>query len=301
MYFTGFADEAGRSIDAQIAATRELGWKYIESRNIDGVNIHNISDRKFDEVAGKLAAAGISINCFGSEVANWGKDPFKEEDFELSIAMLERSLKRMETLGCKMIRGMSFAQQKQREPFDPEVEAQVFPKVDYLVKMCENAGVIYGHENCMNYGGQSYQHTLKLIEKIKSPAFKIIFDTGNPVFTDLRIGEKPYKKQDAWEFYINIREHIHYVHIKDAKYETETEGVFPKSNFTWAGEGDGKVREIVADLIRRGYDGGFSMEPHMQLVFHEDDNANVREDAKLRNYIEYGKRFMQLVENARKA
>ncbi len=299
MFYTGFADEAGRSIDAQIKATKELGWKYIESRNIDGVNIHSISDRKFDMIAEKLAESGVEINCFGSEVANWGKDPFKEEDFEISIAMLERSIKRMKKIGCKMIRGMSFAQQKNRDPFDPEVEAQVFPKVEYLVKMCEDAGIIYGHENCMNYGGQSYEHTLKLVDKIKSPAFKLIFDTGNPVFTDLRLGEKPYKKQDAFEFYKNIKDFIYYVHIKDAIYQEETDGIFPKSNFTYAGEGNGRVKEIVTDLLKNGFDGGFSIEPHIQLVFHEDASATDQEQAKYDSYIEYGQKFMKLVEEAR--
>ena len=44
MYLTGFADEASQNIDKQISATKALGWEYIESRNINGTNIHNISD-----------------------------------------------------------------------------------------------------------------------------------------------------------------------------------------------------------------------------------------------------------------
>ena len=61
MYFTGFADEAAPGIDDQIAVTKELGWSNIESRNIDGVNIHDLSDEAFDEVAAKLAAyAGLA-------------------------------------------------------------------------------------------------------------------------------------------------------------------------------------------------------------------------------------------------
>ena len=300
MYYTGFADEAGKGIDQQIKATLALGWKNIESRNIDGVNIHNLPDDQFEIVVSKLTAAGVSINCFGSEVANWGKDVFKEEDFELSVAMLKRAIPRMNRLATKMIRGMSFAIQKESCPHDPEVEAQVFKKVNYLVKMCEDAGIIYGHENCMNYGGQSYEHTLRLLDQIKSPAFKLIFDTGNPVFADLRIGAPPYTKQNAWVFYKNIREFIYYVHIKDAVYQTETDGVFPKSKFTWAGEGHGHVKEIVADLIKNGYDGGWSMEPHMALVFHEADKGN-EEQAKFENYVEYGRRFMALVEEAKKA
>ncbi|MFC1976460.1 sugar phosphate isomerase/epimerase, partial [Chloroflexota bacterium] len=71
MYYTGFADEAGASIDVQIKATKELGWSNIESRSIDGINLTDISDEKFEEVVEKLAEAGIKINCFGSAIANW--------------------------------------------------------------------------------------------------------------------------------------------------------------------------------------------------------------------------------------
>ncbi len=296
MYYTGFADEAGRSIDTQIDATRKLGWKHIESRYIDNINIHNISDRKFKTVATKLNEAGIQINCFGSEVANWGHDPFKEEDFELSIAALERALSRMKVLGCKMIRGMSFVIQREREAFCPEVEAQVFPKVEYLVKMCEDAGVIYLHENCRNYGGMSYQHTLKLLDKIKSPAFKLVFDTGNPIFSDSFIGSKPYKKQDSWEFYKNVKEFIHYVHIKDGIFDEDSDPNHPRAVYCWPGEGDGYVKEIVSDLIKSGYDGGFSMEPHLAIKNLDADEQTIAEQ-KMQNYIKYGQRFMKLVED----
>jgi len=82
MYYTGFADEAADSIEKQIQVTKELGWEYIESRNIDGTNLTDISDEKFEEVAEKLNEAGIKVNCFGSAVANWGKDPRDEESFK---------------------------------------------------------------------------------------------------------------------------------------------------------------------------------------------------------------------------
>ncbi|WP_187144099.1 hypothetical protein [Victivallis vadensis] len=55
---------------------------------------------------------------------------------------------------------------------------------------------------------------------------------------------------------------------------------------------------IVTDLLKNGYDGGFSMEPHMKLVFHEE-NAAQNAVERMDNYIEYGKRFMKLVEDAR--
>ena len=47
MYFTGFADEAAPDLAGQISATKELGWSNIESRAIDGTNIHDLSDEAF--------------------------------------------------------------------------------------------------------------------------------------------------------------------------------------------------------------------------------------------------------------
>lgn len=299
MYYTGFADEAGPSIEEQIEATKALGWSDIESRNIDGKNIHDIPDGTFDEVAAKLEAAGIRINCFGSAVANWAKDPTSDEDFERSKAELTRALKRMALLNTPMIRGMSFKIFDRTGPCPPEVERQVFEKVRYLVGMCEDAGVLYVHENCMNYGGMSYENTLKLVEAVDSPHFKLVFDTGNPVNTNDYRGEPPYAKQSAWEFYRNVREHVHYVHIKDAVFEEETGGTFPKARFTFPGEGDGDVKRIVADLLATGYDGGFSMEPHMEAVFHEDASPEGKAKARFDNYVEYGRRFEKLVAEAR--
>jgi len=42
MYLTGFADEAATDIDGQIRVTQNLGWKYIEARNVDGKNIYDL-------------------------------------------------------------------------------------------------------------------------------------------------------------------------------------------------------------------------------------------------------------------
>ena len=75
MYYTGFADEAAVGIAGQIKATKELGWKWIESRNIDGKNIHDLPEAEFEKVVAALEESGVGINCFGSAVANWGWSP----------------------------------------------------------------------------------------------------------------------------------------------------------------------------------------------------------------------------------
>ena len=66
--------------------------------------------------------------------------------------------------------------------------------------------------------------------------------------------------------------------------------------YTFCGEGEGYVREIVGDLLRTGYDGGLSIEPHLAAVVHTAQVAD--SEARLyESYVEYGRRFMKLVES----
>ena len=58
------------------------------------------------------------------------------------------------------------------------------------------------------------------------------------------------------------------------------------------------VREIVRDLVGRGYEGGMSIEPHLAAVVHLAKEASDPE-AAYRMYVEYGRRLMQLVDEER--
>jgi sugar phosphate isomerase/epimerase len=189
---------------------------------------------------------------------------------------------------------MSFAIVKDGPPDSPELEKLIFSKVRDLVQLCEQAGILYLHENCMNYGGLSYQHTLRLLEAVDSPNLKLVFDTGNPVGSDHHVGKPPYRKQGSWEFYSNVREFIHYVHIKDCVFVEETGGTFPRLKHTFPGDGHGDVRRIVKDLLETGYDGGFSIEPHMEVIYH-DGSLSSPDEIRYQNYLDYGRRLMKLV------
>ena len=126
MYLTGFADEAARDVDGQIRATKTLGWTNIESRAIDGVNIHDLPDDQFDIAAGKLTDAGVTINCFGSTIMNWGKKI--DEPNDASVAETRRAIPRMQRLGTKLVRIMSFAVLPDRSPDDQMEEEFMTPQ-----------------------------------------------------------------------------------------------------------------------------------------------------------------------------
>ena len=286
MYLTGFTDEAGDNLDRQIEAIQTLGWNNIECRGIDGNNLTALSDKDFDETCEKLCEAGIQVNCFGSGVANWAK-PITEPP-DSSYQELKVAIPRMHRLGTKMIRVMSFHVPEDDSINDPDIVKEVIKRMKVLTAMAEDAGVTLVHENCDNWGGRSYEHTLRLLDAIPSPNFKLVFDTGNPVFRlDVR-NTPPYQRQDSLEFYRNVRDHVVYIHIKDGIVKNDV------TEFTYPGEGDGHVVEICSDLFQRGYDGGFSIEPHLAVVFH-DKSIQSKDDIRFANFVEYGKRMEKLL------
>ncbi len=292
MYYTGFADEAADGIQGQIEATKQLGWSRIESRNINGMAIGRLSDEDFNKVVDALSNAEVCINCIGSPIANWGCSIFSP--LEETVDAVKQIIPRMKRLDCDMIRIMSYAIMKDREP-DNQEETERFRRVRLINDMFAGAGIMAVHENCMNYGGMSAENMLRLIENV--PGLKVVFDTGNPVFTYDYSKPKPYPKQSSWDFYSAVKEHIAYIHIKDGVYIGENDsGIFPKCRFTFPGEGDGDVVRILTDLLKNGYDGGISIEPHLSKVFHETAGQTV-EQMRFDTYIEYGRRVMEIVDN----
>jgi len=282
MYLTGFADEAAQGLKGQIEATKSLGWNAIESRGIDGKNIHDMPDDAFDRACAELGEAGVSVNCFGSTIANWGKKV--DDPFDITLAEIDRAIPRMQRLGTKLIRIMSYA----RRDGDDQMAEERFRRLREVARRFTDAGITPVHENCMNYGGMSWQHTLQMLDAV--PGLKLVYDTGNPVITkDYSKGGTDY--QDPWEFYSNVRPHIAYVHIKDVVMDGDRE------DYRYPGEGGGHIPQVLQDLKDTGYDGGISIEPHMAAVFHDPDAGRKSEDESYAIYTEYGRRVMSLLEN----
>lgn len=284
----GIGDEAANTIDGQIHATRELGWKFIEMRGVEvpgfpKANFHEIPDTAFDIAAQKLEAADIKVYCFGSAIMNWAKkvgDPF-----DITLAEVKRAIPRMQRLGTKYVRIMSF------KPGDEEdkIPAEVFRRVQDVTKMFLDAGLQPVHENCMNYGGMSWQHALELLDKV--PGLKWVFDTANPVFNPDRSKPKPWPRQDAWEFWTHVRDHVVHIHIKDVVWNLAKND----ADYHWPDEGQARLHAILKDALARGYDAGISIEPHMISVFHDAKIQSTDDTAMQKNFVEYGKRTEKLI------
>ena len=305
MKLTGFADEAAPDLATQIKATQELGWQYISARGIDGKNMHDLSDSEFDTARGQLEDAGIRIAEFGSLIGSWSKNI--KSDFALTLDEVDRAIPRMQQLGTNIVRVMSYAQQPWGEN---QYEQERFRRLRAITARFSQAGITTAHENCMNWGGFSSGHTLRLIEEV--PGLKLIFDTGNPVFQRDRSIPEPQRTsiasassaaaegsqgkpteswQDAWQFYQAVREHIIHIHIKDCRNpindDVEPEYVFP-------GQGQAYIPAIIDDLKKSDYQGFIAIEPHVATVFHaKADDVDWAQCYD--SYVEYGRALESLI------
>jgi sugar phosphate isomerase/epimerase len=289
MILTGISDEAGASIDNQIRATLELGWNCLEARNVQAPgyptgNLHEIPEAAFEIVVGKLEAAGVKVYAFGSTIANWGKKI--DQPFDLSD--VRRAIPRMQRLGCRFVRIMSYAV---RDAEDQMAEER-FRRLREIVRLFLDAGLQPLHENCMNYGGMGWPYTLELLEKV--PGLKLVFDTANPVFNADRSKPAPHPRQDPWEFWTHVRDHVEHIHVKDAIWNVQKND----ADYTYPGDGEGRVRDILRDAFQRGYDVAISIEPHVAVVFH-DASVRASEEEQYRSYVEYGRRLMIMISELR--
>ena len=80
-----------------------------------------------------------------------------------------------------------------------------------------------------------------------SPGVLSAFDPAN------FIQEKVLPMTDAWPLLADVSTHIH---IKDS--------VLADRSIVPAGEGDGQIRELLQALVKRGYRGYLTLEPHLK-------------------------------------
>ncbi len=286
----GFTDEASDSIEGQIAALKALGWSAMELRAVDHVPAHDLPEAGFEHVLEKLEEANITVCSLGSTIANWGHSV--TAPFEETKRTVLRTIPRMQALGTKLVRVMSYSilTDSDGRVLDDQQEAERFRRMRWICDAFHDAGVTAVHENCFTYGGLSWEHSLRLCEAV--PHLRLVFDTGNPpIDIDART-PFPYARQDSLEFYEHVKELVVHVHIKDSCLDAQG-----NERFFFPGEGEGHVAEIVARLEQDGYDGWYSMEPHMAVVFH-NSSVQATEEQRSSNFIAYGRKFEQLFRRA---
>ena len=238
-HISGFFDEASVRLDGQLALMEALGVGYLCPRGLDGKNITDYTLPAFDAaLRPKLDAVGVKLSSIGSKI---GKIPLHDEKgCQAQLEKLARLADIAEAAGCRYIRIFSFYTPP---GFD---EGALFPqvaeKLRSFLKAIEGRNVTLVHENEKGIFGDTPKRSMRLFEAMDSPRFALCYDASNY----LQSGEDP------WEAYLLTRDATVEYHMKDCRDGFEVP----------LGQGQGRVRDILADLAARDFDGFLTLEPH---------------------------------------
>lgn len=252
MKIYAFADEASPIIDEQIKAMKENGVDGLEIRNVDGVNIAEISDSKAKEVRKKLDNACLRVWTIGSPI---GKIDIEKDDFTLHTEKFKRTLELADILGAENIRLFSFfTPSENRDSY----KDKVIERLGTFCEIAKGSSITLCHENEKGIYGDIPERCLEIHKAL--PEMKAIFDPANYVQCGV-------DTLQAWEL---LKGYVKYLHIKDALADGS---VVP------AGKGIGNVEFILGDYIKNGGDS-VTVEPHL-TVFDGLKGLEKEEDASV--------------------
>jgi sugar phosphate isomerase/epimerase len=237
----GFADEISPELDEQLDTLAGESIRFVELRSVWNKNVLDLTDDEIRTIGAAISGRGISVSSIGSPI---GKVPI-DEDFAPHLERFRRALHIAKVLKAPYVRVFSFFVPAGRDP--AVYRDEVLGRMGALAREAEAAGVVLVHENEKEIYGDIPSRCLDILTQIDSPYLRAAWDAANFVQCGVN---RPYQ-----EGYHSLRPYVEYVHVKDALAESGT--VVP------AGEGDGEIRETISALHGSGFDGFFSLEPHL--------------------------------------
>src|SRR5215210_7265769 len=128
----------------------------------------------------------------------------------------------------------------------PRGPTQIAARMSALAEVAAGTDVTLVHENEKDIYGDIPRRCLDIVTSVTAPQLQLAWDPANFV----QVGVRPFT-----EGYAMLRPYVSYIQIKDA--------LLADASVVVAGAGDGEVVETVHALRDDGFDGFFSLEPHL--------------------------------------
>ena len=239
-----FSDEAGSSIQEQIAAMKRNGISLTELRSIDGKNVSAFTLDEAKEYQKIFEENGIAVWSIGS--------PVGKADIETDFVEYEKKVRHVCELAnifkTDKIRMFSFWHANEKEE-------KVYAYLRRMVEIGKEYGVYMCHENEKDIFGDIADRVLKIMENVDG--LKYIYDPAN----FLQCDEPADKTLDLFHA------KTEYFHIKDV--------IMESGALVPAGYGDGKIKELLARITD---DKVLTLEPHLAVfdAYKSIDNTEMK-------------------------
>jgi sugar phosphate isomerase/epimerase len=242
-FLSAFADEIGPDPQEQIDVLKSCGVRYIELRSILKTNVLDLTDAQIADFKSLLQKNGFRLSAIGSPIGKIRID----EPFEPHLKRFGRALELCKVFETPNIRLFSY--------YLPEGgdwdnwRRDVLDRMWEKIKLAEKAGVRLLHENEHRIYGDSPERVKDLMETVLEQAnpanFAAIYDPANYVFGGY----------DPWQGWQLTKKWTVHFHIKD--------WVHGEPHARPAGEGHGRIPEVIAEAVTMDYDGFATLEPHL--------------------------------------
>lgn len=232
-----FADEISPDFDEQVKYMKENDIKYLELRSVWEKNVLDLTDKDMEYIKDVMEKNDIAVSSIGSPI---GKVHITD-DFDAHMERFKKAVKAALYFNTKYIRIFSFYMDRDRQE---EYREEVVSRLKKMAAYAHDNNIMLLHENEGGIYGEKAENCRKLFEQVNMDNFRAVFDPANFVVAQ----EEPFDVS-----FPLLSEYTEYIHVKDASWDKT---IHP------AGEGDGRIRDILAQLKDR--DNMFlSLEPHL--------------------------------------
>jgi sugar phosphate isomerase/epimerase len=240
---SAFADEIDPDPRRQIALLKRCGIRHIELRSIHGVNVLDLTDSQVKDLKSLLDSEGISLSAVGSPIGKVGVD----EPFGLHLDRFRHALDLCKVFETPNLRIFSYYPGRFGDWH--QWRGEVMYRMVAKARLAKQSGVRLLHENEHRIFGDDPHRVVDLLDTVQSAMgtdrFGAVYDPANYVFCGF----------DPWQAWQMTKKYTVHFHIKDWR-AGDTHG-------SLAGEGQGRIVEVMAEAVQQNYDGFATLEPHL--------------------------------------
>jgi sugar phosphate isomerase/epimerase len=240
---SAFADEISPDPQQQIDVLRQCGVRHIEFRSILQTNVLDLTDLQIAEFKALLDRHGFRLSAIGSPIGKVRID----EPFEPHLKRFRRAIELCKVFDTRNIRVFSYylTEHGDWDDWRREVMDRMWEKL----KLAEKAGVRLVHENEHRIYGDDPERVKDLMETVLAQVdeahFGAVYDPANYVFGGF----------DPWKGWQLTKQWTVHFHIKD--------WIHGEAHGRVAGEGHGRIPEVMAEAVALKYHGFATLEPHL--------------------------------------
>lgn len=243
---SAFADEIDPDPEKQIAVLKQCGVNHIEFRSILKTNVLALTDLQIQEFKSLLQEHGFKLSAIGSPI---GKIKINEP-FEPHLEKLKRAIELCKLFDTPNIRIFSYYPPEGMDWDDcGDYRREVLVRMWAKCELAAKAGVRLLHENEHRIYGDNPERVVDLmstvLDQLDTPTLGAVYDPANYVFCG-------YDPMEGWQ---KTKQWTVHFHIKDW-----TKG---EEHGRPAGDGQGRIPEIMAEAVKMKYSGFATLEPHL--------------------------------------